>query len=66
MSDVSGCECKVGRVTEHHGLADMRADLRAQWTADDDRTSVRDLVVEVIGGSCSTSDKFDGFLEYSF
>lgn len=47
MSDVSCCECKVGRVTEHHGLADMRADLRAQWTADDDRTSVRDLADQV-------------------
>jgi hypothetical protein len=43
MSDGSGCGCKVGRVTERHGLDGLRADLRARWTAESDRASVRDL-----------------------
>lgn len=47
MSDEPSCGCKVGRVTERRGLADLRADLRARWTAEDDRASVRDLAERV-------------------
>lgn len=47
MTDGSGCDCKVGRVTERRGLADLRADLRARWTAESDRASVRDLAEQL-------------------